>query len=237
MENEIILQRLKNLLSNKTNLTNYGPTSEKSQQWIADTIAALSKVDPDAASEFNQLAQYLPMHFPFSSYILLAPTYQKMLLILRQTISKLEISTPNKKEKIYAPGDQYELYKDLKKITSEAKSEVFIIDPYADEEIFELYFEKVKPKVVMRLLTKNPSQILKKVILKFAAKSSINFEARNSHHVHDRVIFIDNISCWVLGQSIKNAASKKPTYFIPIESITDMKNLYEDIWNKSAVIK
>ena len=234
MKNENILHRLKNLLSNKSDLIDSGPTSVKGQQWLADTIAALNKADPDSASEFDHLSQYLYM--PLSSYTL-DPILERMLLILRCTISMLEMSAFPREEKIYAQGDQYALYKDLKEIIGNSKSEVFIIDPYANEEIFDLYLEKVGSNVAIRFLTKDPSSALRSVISKFAAKPSINFEARNSHDIHDRVIFIDETDCWILGQSFKNAASKKPTYLIPIESRIDMKNLYEDIWKKGIAIK
>jgi len=234
MEKEIALQRLKNLLVNKGDFTKNGPKSEKGQQWLADCIAALNQVDLEAANKFLHLCQYV--FVPLSS-LTLGPIWENMLLILRLTIAKLEISEPQKGEKIYAPGDQYALYKDLKEIIGNAKSEVFIIDTYANEEIFDLYLEKVDQSVAIRFFTKEPSTTLITVILKFANKPNVNFEAKSSSNIHDRVIFVDSTDCWVLGQSIKDAASKKPTYLIPVESLKDMKNLYEDLWSKGNPIK
>jgi hypothetical protein len=229
MQKEIVLQRLKSLLTNKGDLTKNGPRSEKGQQWLADCIAALIQTDPQAAKQFKHLSQYVLM--PLSSHTL-GPIWENMLLILRQSISILEFSEPPKEEKIYAPGDQYYLYRDLKDIISKARSEVFIIDPYANEEIFDLYLEKVDEDIAIRFFTKGPSKTLITVILKFANKPSIKFEAKSSSNIHDRVIFIDSTDCWVLGQSIKDAASTKPTYLIPVGSLIDMKNLYEDLWSK-----
>jgi hypothetical protein len=234
MGKEIVLQRLKNLLSNKTDLEKSGPRSEKGRQWLADCVAALNQADPKAANQFSHLTQYVFMNL---SSVTLVPIWENMLFILHQTISILEISEPQKEEKIYAPGDQYALYKDLKDIIANAKSEVFIIDPYANEEIFDLYLEKVDLRVNIRFFTKDPSIPLKVVISKFANKPNVNFQAKSSPNIHDRVIFIDSTYCWVLGQSIKDAASKKPTYLIPVDSLVDMKNLYEDLWIKGITIK
>ena len=47
-----------------------------------------------------------------------------------------------------------------------AMSEVFIADPYADQEIFNLYLAKVRPRVKIRLLTKMPSSALKMKVFK-----------------------------------------------------------------------
>ena len=40
---------------------------------------------------------------------------------------------------------------------------------------------------------------------------------------------------WVIGQSIKDAAKKKPTYIIQHDEPL-MRNIYEDIWNKATVL-
>ncbi|MBU2043679.1 MAG: hypothetical protein KJ619_00395 [Candidatus Omnitrophica bacterium] len=147
------------------------------------------------------------------------------------------LDTPlGQKEKIYAPGDQYTLYKDLKEIIVSARNEIFVIDTYANEDFFDLYIDKIKNNTRARFLTKKPSKNLVTVINKFKAKQNINFEARESNEIHDRVIFIDDKQCWVLGHSIKDGAVKQPTYLIPVDSIADMKKLYEDIWIKASIV-
>ena len=42
------------------------------------------------------------------------------------------------KEGAYSPDEEYDLYKELKKIFSNATREVFIVDAYVDETIYEL---------------------------------------------------------------------------------------------------
>jgi len=51
--------------------------------------------------------------------------------------------------------------------------------------------------------------------------------------VHDRVLIIDARDCWVLGQSVKDAAMKKPTYLVPVDAVSDMMRLYEDAWKQA----
>lgn len=52
--------------------------------------------------------------------------------------------------------------------------------------------------------------------------------------MHDRVLFIDS-RCWVIGQSIKDAAKKKPTYIVEHSSIL-MRHIYEEIWSKAPAL-
>jgi len=66
----------------------------------------------------------------------------------------------------------------------------------------------------------------------------MTIEARKSDSIHDRVLFLDDISCWVLGQSIKDAAGTKPTYLAPLDAeMTRLKKVdYEKIWTTATPI-
>ena len=86
----------------------------------------------------------------------------------------------------------------------------------------------------IRLLTKTPSNTLKTLVGKFLARPGATIEARSSNVIHDRVIFIDCKECWVIGQSIKDAAMKKPTYLLPVAAVSDMQRLYEDTWSNAT---
>jgi len=52
---------------------------------------------------------------------------------------------------------------------------------------------------------------------------------------HDRAAFADD-RCWVIGQSIKDAAKKKPTYIVEHSGAASMKGIYEAIWMSAAVV-
>ena len=67
----------------------------------------------------------------------------------------------------------------------------------------------------------------------FSAFFYCNFIIKKSTEIHDRVIFADG-RCWIMGQSIKNAAEIKPTYIIEIEDVSVMKEIYDDIWSRAV---
>lgn len=86
--------------------------------------------------------------------------------------------------------------------------------------------------VSVRLLVREYAAALKPALEKFVAQNKMNVEIRHSKSIHDRVVFLDNVSCWVLGQSIKDAAKSKPTYLAPLsfDAAQLKKADYDQIW-------
>lgn len=125
------------------------------------------------------------------------------------------------KEKIYPPGTQYDLYKDLKNIVQKASNEVFIIDAYPDDSLYYLYIDSISKKAKVRILTKYPPMKFVEIGKLLAQKRPLAI-AINSQ-IHDRYIFVDK-RCWMLGSSIKSAAKSKPTTLV--ELVTGRKELY-----------
>lgn len=155
--------------------------------------------------------------------------------MLKSSIAELEMMLPKAEiVGVYEPGSEYQFYKDLKQIVGVASSELFIVDNYLDTQLFDVYMENVPSSVHVRVLTNKVSDALKAVAEKFARRG--NFELRSSADVHDRVVFADD-RCWVIGQSIKDAAKKKPTYIVE-HTASAMKTVYEPIWDTaSSVVK
>jgi len=86
--------------------------------------------------------------------------------------------------------------------------------------------------VKFRLLSANlPSPVLS-LAQKYA--SGGNFQLRDSKAIHDRVLFADN-RVWLCGQSLKDAAKKKPTYIVEHDEPL-MRAIYEDVWTKATPV-
>lgn len=68
---------------------------------------------------------------------------------------------------------------------------------------------------------------------KFAAARQLN--VRTTRDIHDRVVFFDH-RCWVIGQSIKDAATKKPTYMVELADpmLAPARNVYEKLWSNAS---
>src|SRR5208282_1071488 len=134
--------------------------------------------------------------------------------LLRALISALRLQLPEEEIKgAYEPGDEYGFYRDLSSIVATATKDIFIVDAYLDEKVFNLYVDKVPASATVRILS-NKIGANVETVAKMYAKSR-PLELRSSADAHDRVIFIDERG-WVVGQSIKDAARKKPTYLVEL---------------------
>jgi hypothetical protein len=150
---------------------------------------------------------------------------------LRACLAELDLLAPEPEiQGTYAPGQEYELYKDLKSILSSASSSILVIDPYLSKEIFEVYVDGVNRSIQIKILTDNPPVDAMTIAAKYATGG--NLEVRASKAIHDRVIFVDE-RAWTIGQSLKDAAKKKPTYIVELDAAL-MLPLYQDIWNKAT---
>jgi len=155
---------------------------------------------------------------------------------LLSSIAELEASLPEPAMRgAYDVGDEWAFYKDLKDIVTAAKTDIFIVDNYLNTDFFELYAAAVRPGVVFRIMTDQIRGNLEAVAKKYAASYSL--ELRSSQDVHDRHIFLDHRG-WMVGQSIKDAAKKKPTYMVELSVglVPTIRKMYEDLWAKAAVV-
>jgi hypothetical protein len=152
---------------------------------------------------------------------------------LRSCIAELDLDLPDTGLKgVYEPGQEYEFYSDVTACLKLAQKEIYVIDPYLSTEIFDVYAKAIPRTVKFRLLSANVPADVQALAQKYA--SGGNFAFRTTNAIHDRVFFADD-RVWVIGQSIKDAAKKKPTYIIEHDEPL-MRNVYEDIWNKATVV-
>jgi hypothetical protein len=82
------------------------------------------------------------------------------------------------------------------------------------------------------LLGTNISAAVLTLAEKYASGGNLQF--RSSNAIHDRVIFVDK-RAWVCGQSLKDAAKRKPTYIVEVDEAS-IRSGYEAIWAASQVI-
>jgi len=152
---------------------------------------------------------------------------------LRSCLAELELDLPDAGIKgVYEPGEEYEFYRDVKACLGLAQKEIFVIDPYLNTEIFEVYANAIPRTVSFRLLSASIPADVKTLAQKYAAGG--NFALRSSASIHDRVLFADN-HVWLSGQSLKDAAKKKPTYIVEHDEPL-MRSVYENIWKSASAI-
>jgi hypothetical protein len=95
----------------------------------------LELVDTHLAAQFNYHKQLIVRRLSAATF---RPFWTNMQGYLRTAIARLELEMPQSQSKVYGPGEAYDVYRDLAEIMSNAKTEGFVIDPYANEEVFTL---------------------------------------------------------------------------------------------------
>jgi hypothetical protein len=116
-----------------------------------------------------------------------------------------------------------------------AKREIFIVDAYLNETVFNLYVDKVPALAQVRVLSNRIGANVEAVAKMYAKNRPL--ELRSSAAIHDRAVFFDDRGC-IIGQSIKDAAGKKPTYLIELEepALTAIRTSHDAIWSSAAVV-
>ena len=138
-------------------------------------------------------------------------------------------------QSVYESGDQYAFYRDLSSLVQVATRDILIIDAYLDEDLFNLYVSKVPDGAAVRILSNRIGANVQTVARMYA--KSRYLELRSSADIHDRTVFVDQRG-WVIGQSIKDAAKKKPTYLIELGEplLTVSRDKYGRIWTSATVV-
>lgn len=158
--------------------------------------------------------------------------------MLYRAVADLELEVPNKDQVAFAAGEVYDFFKELNKVIESAEVSIFIVDPYLDHTVFDHYLNSKKPSVTVRILLHKYADSVKPAAQKYIQQHGNVLELRKSDQLHDRVIFVDGYVCWVVGQSLKDAAKAKPTYLAPLapDVVSAKLQGYEAIWSGASAI-
>jgi hypothetical protein len=232
MDHATLLAELRALADHVPDFKTFTPTSRPHQEWLGKLHALVEQWNRVEAVSIRSQVMYMAFDITRDSSV------AQVIGVLHRSMADLELRMPAGADKVFGPGAVYDFFKALRDLLASAKQSIMIIDPYLDEQIFDAYLGAAEPQVAVRLLCGKSAPGLQPAITKFSLQRKMQVEARSSQAIHDRVLFIDNRSRWVLGQSIKDAAKSKPTYMAPLDAPTaDLKRAeYEKIWNLAKVI-
>ena len=226
-----LIARLKAIQERLPPVEQINPRSPELLGTLGEIEALVGMWDRMDAIAINTKTQFIHI-MPESNYL-------QILGVISKVIHELEIKYPQEdKKQVYAAGEAYDFYSNFKAIVLSARSSILLIDPYVNEEVFSLYVDKLPNDVNCRVLLGRINPNLQIVIDKLKLSPNRKIEVRKSSGIHDRVLFIDNAQCWLLGQSIKDAAKKKPTYLVELpEELTPEKlSYYEHIWAEATEV-
>jgi hypothetical protein len=232
MEPEIILAKLRALMQRAPDFKDYSPTSSEHMVWLGQAHALVNKWNPVDAISFTINSNCL------SSEVMRNGSIARIYGTLYRAIADLELTLPADSQGTFAAGEVYKFFQELNKVIKSAEESIFIIDPYLDHTVFDLYLNSRQPEVSVRLLLKKNADTVKPATQKYVEQYGDVVEVRRIKTIHDRVIFVDKDVCWVVGQSLKDAAKNTPTYLLPLapDIVADKLQQYEELWSVAVPI-
>lgn len=232
MEPEILLAQLRALLERVPDFEKYSLLSREHALWLGQAHALTSRWNDVQAIMLQVAADALPMEFMRSRNV------ATILGVVNRAIADLELQVPEKGRVAFAAGEVYDFFRELNKVIGSAEKSIFIVDPYLDATVFDHYLNSRKANVTVRLLLSKNSENVKSAAKKYTQQHGNVIEVRKSNKIHDRVIFLDGYVCWIVGQSLRDAAKAKPTYLAPLapDVVAAKLDDYERIWTEAQAI-
>ena len=117
-------------------------------------------------------------------------------------------ATNTVREIFFPRGTQHDAYVRIREIIHRAMHSVRIIDPYMDGTIFTFLGDNADPKKIELLTGKYPADFALETAKFQQQHPKLQIETRRTRDFHDRFIVIDDVECWHIGCSIKDAGNK-----------------------------
>lgn len=232
MDSHVLLAQLRALLARAPDFGSVKGVPMEHIAWLAQAHALVSRWNHLEAMSFKTASDFLMGGLNREMNI------AQVLGTLHRAVADLELKVPDTHEQAFGPGAVYDFFQALGRLLSSARTSVLVVDPYMDAQIFDQYLSRIPAGVAVKLLIGNASPNLKAAAERFRTQQGATVEVRASTELHDRLVFIDDDVCWVLGQSIKDAAVKKATYLAPLSPDVSASKfaLYENVWKQARAI-
>jgi hypothetical protein len=226
----ILLAKVDAVIASQPDFADYAPTSAAHLKWLGRARSVVAQHDSFAAAMLIAVTGWREDGTRERNL-------GQVLAGLFQTRASLEDKIPAGADQVFGPGARYDFMKAFREITASAKKALLIVDPYVDGAIFDAYISGVAAGVDVRLLSLSHKTFgqVEPAAEAFVSQHPRPLAIRKAalKQIHDRLVFVDDDVCWVLGQSIKDATNASPTYLAPLSpDVTELKRAwYADIWD------
>ena len=160
-------------------------------------------------------------------------------------LAVVELELPASAQGAFIPaGSTFDAMAAVSKIFASATKDLLVVDPYFDEKILIEFAQFAQESVAVRLLgdeagvkgTLNPA--VKSWKNQFGNKRPLSVRLAPPRSLHDRLILIDGLQVWTVGQSFNALAARAPTSFNKSDDDTAALKLraFGDIWGAAKPI-
>jgi hypothetical protein len=118
----------------------------------------------------------------------------------------------------------------LRQTLAAAKTQVLIADSWVDDTIFDTVLDVIPPSNTIKLIFAQDRGTFEARAKRFSQQYP-KFAAKKYKHLHDRFMIVDDVG-YVLGPSIKDAASNSPALVITLAQKEKnlLQSFFNDLW-------
>lgn len=231
IDQAFLLAQLRAILARTPDFSTFSARSSLHHEWLAAAYAAVSVHNHLEGSSIKTWWGMLDSH------ALRASAVANILAPIHRAVAELDMAVGARPGGVYGPGAVYDFGRGIRELLSSAKSEVFCVDPYLDAAAFDGYVAGAPAAAALKVLVgRKPKPGLASAMAAFSTQHPSRLVALKSPNVHDRILFIDRTTCFIVGQSLKDGARSAPTYVAPLPADLAPLKLaeYDRVWAAAA---
>ncbi len=198
--------------------------------WIARVVAAIALWNP-------ALGVQARIYRDQFHDVMAAPSqkgYVGLISLLHEAHSTLRMKTIGPATVAVGQGLIFDYFDEIRKVTAEATTDMFFVDPYLDSDFVSRYLPHVTEGVTVRLLGRERMNALMPAASLFAQQNGANIEVRSASGFHDRYVFIDRLRCFQSGASFKDGGRQPTTITQITDAFSAVLQTYEDLWKNAT---
>ncbi len=190
--------------------------AQESEDFFADSIRRAKEILKKNTNEWRILDRWenesgYQWHMKYKSGVYADKELKNKILQLSKKLEEITnggstIDT-TENEYSFSPEQKYEAYRLIISILKGAKKNVWIVDNYLDEIVFD-FIERLNKDISLKIITDNQKPIFKRLYLALKEKSDRDIESRENNISHNRYIIIDDKIIYSIDASLNTIGVK-----------------------------
>jgi hypothetical protein len=240
LDAESLYLQLGHLVATMPDLNGGGWTTPEGRVWLG-RAAALVGADGNLADQvsFNVACDAL-------GSVLHSQNVQTIISILYRALARAEQAAPAALQgQFIHAGDTLSAFAAVAKVFARAKSDLLLVDAYADQTIITDFAVTAPDRVQLRILAGDKES--RKVALRpaverwakqFGAGRPLSVRVAPAASLHDRLVLVDGSEVWALGQSFNAMALRSHTSILRADPELAAQKVaaYGAIWGAAVTL-
>jgi hypothetical protein len=213
--------------------------THETNKWLGRALALVELIG-DAADRISMKVAMQNLNGPLRE-----ANAQTIETIVLSALAKAELlASPEVQGRFISAGTPYEAFVAVGNVLRLAKSDVLVVDAYADSKALSDFAIQAAEGVAILLLTdaakKKPDlePAIRRWREQYKDARPLKVALAQPPALHDRLIVIDGQDVWSMGQSLNGIGKNSPTAIlkIPTEAAQEKIAAYKDIWSSAEQI-